>query len=89
MAIKEISTAPTIRATSKEHTPNAIKSKRVNGEREEKEKEVDEEKENQWLQPKNCMSMKHVHKTHGKKEDKDNDDNEHVEFSDDEEKEED
>ena len=77
-------------ATMKYCTPNAIKNNSANGEREEKEQVVDEEKENGWSQPNNCISMKHVCETCGKKEDRGNsNNNEHVEFSDNEEKEED
>ena len=72
-----------MRATAKEHVPNVMKHKSANGERLEKEQEVDEEKENEWLQPKNCMSKKHVCETCGKKEDKDNNNNKHVALSDD------
>ena len=64
---------------------NGIKYKSSN-EKEEKEQEIDEEKENEWLQPKNCTSMKHMHETCGKKESDDNNSNNHVELSDNEEK---
>ena len=49
-----------IRATAKDHVPNAIIKNIANGEREEKEQVADEEKENESLQPNNCVSMKHV-----------------------------
>ena len=45
-------TEHTIRATAKECLPNATINNSANGEIEEKEKVVDEEKENEWLQPK-------------------------------------
>ena len=61
---------------AKECVTNLITNNSTNGEREEKEQVVDEQKENEWLQSKNCMSMKHMHETHGKKKGKDDNDNE-------------
>lgn len=43
-ASEAISTEPMIRAMAKEHVPNGINHKIINGKREEKEQEEDEEK---------------------------------------------
>ena len=46
------------------------------------------ERENVWLQPKRCVSKKHVCETRGRKEHNNKNNNRHEEFSDEEEKEE-